>query len=825
MATVQLGAKAVGSTVKLRESGVLTEFYVAKHDYESELNGPGRTLLVRKDCYDQRKWRSSNVNAYANSTIDSWLNSTYKNLLDADIRAAMGTTKIYYTPGNGDTSKATLERSVFLSSATELGQTHQYLNAEGTALEIANTLKIAHLNGSAAFQCTRSPCTNSTTDAWQLGSDGSIVNRNCTDTAGSRPAFTLPATLSVRDDGYVFVPGTSTTLGSKAVGSIVSLKINGALRDFIVVQQGKPSSLYDDSCDGTWLLTKDIHEKNSWRSNGDSNDYANSNIHSYLNSTWLNLIDANIREQIKQVKIPYRPGSGASGTVNSGADGLSCKIFLLSAIEVGITYRNSNKSLPGEGERLTFFNNSSYGSDKIATYNGAATRWWLRTPQLSSEGNSAYYLNEDGYIESYTTGNSLGNRPAMILPANLVVSDDGTVRGNTAPTTPASITIPDSVQGGTSIQVSWSAASDAENNLEGYIVERSTDGGGTWVQVYQGTSTSTTNTVPAGSETVMYRVKAYDSEGLYSTYRNSAQVSVFNNAVPSAPGGITIPEEVLGGGSLTVTWTASTDPDNNLEGYELERQVDGGEWTQVYKGPNMSFTDTITRGWTSVNYRVRAYDAYNAASGYAMGTAREVDNNRAPAITCGTESGSDLGTKDAGFSITYSAGDEDGDAVTVTEEIDGAAQRTFTATPGETYTFQVTGETFMKVLNGDHALTITASDGQAAAVHKLTFTKSVTAASVTLSEPMEADGKITICVLAVAGDIPADAQYSVKVTNNANDTAPVWEDCTTEVKNGGNHVFENETAENGFAFNFKVEVERGASGIGGYISSVQGGFQ
>ena len=65
----------------------------------------------------------------------------------------------------------------------------------------------------------------------------------------------------------------------------------------------------------------------------------------------------------------------------------------------------------------------------------------------------------------------------------------------------------------------------------------------------------------------------------------------------------------------------------------------------------------------------------------------------------------------------------------------------------------------------------------------------------------------------------------MKVTNNANDTAPAWEDCTAEVKNGGNHVFTNETAANGFAFNFKVEVERGASGIGGYISSVQGGFQ
>lgn len=90
---------------------------------------------------------------------------------------------------------------------------------------------------------------------------------------------------------------------------------------------------------------------------------------------------------------------------------------------------------------------------------------------------------------------------------------------------------------------------------------------------------------------------------------------------------------------------------------------------------------------------------------------------------------------------------------------------------------------------------------------------------------MEADAAITICVLSVAGFIPADANYTVEVTNNAKDDAPVWEDCTAEVKAGANHVFTNTTAANGFAFNFKVEVERGTSGTGGYITSVQGGFQ
>lgn len=81
MATTTLGNKAVGSIIQLKENGKLVSFYVAKHNYENSLNGMGRTLVVRKDCYDTRQWHSSNVNAYASSAIDSWLNGTYKTCL------------------------------------------------------------------------------------------------------------------------------------------------------------------------------------------------------------------------------------------------------------------------------------------------------------------------------------------------------------------------------------------------------------------------------------------------------------------------------------------------------------------------------------------------------------------------------------------------------------------------------------------------------------------------------------------------------------------------------------------------------------------------
>ena len=196
---------AEGSLIKINEKGSPVEFYVAKHDYESGLNGSGRTLVVRKDCYDKRQWNSSDVNAYASSTIDSWLNGTYKNLLDADIRGVIGTTKIKYTPGNGKNTVGPLERAIFLLSATELNRTASWFNVEGTALEIASSLQIAYMNGSAVVQWTRSPNLDLTSRAVCLYANGSVYYRSCTNTHGSRPAFTLPSTVKVLDDGSVVV--------------------------------------------------------------------------------------------------------------------------------------------------------------------------------------------------------------------------------------------------------------------------------------------------------------------------------------------------------------------------------------------------------------------------------------------------------------------------------------------------------------------------------------------------------------------------------------------------------------------------------------------
>lgn len=614
-------------------------------------------------------------------------------------------------------------------------------------------------------------------------------------------------------------------LGAKAVGSIVKIKVNGAAKDFIIVHQGKPSSVYDDSCNGTWLLMKDIYEKRQWNSSN-TNDYANSTIHSYLNSTFLNLLEPNIKRAIKQVKLPYRKGSGSSETVTSGSNGLSAKIFLLSAAETSF----SHAYMPsGEGTELAYFKgcaDDSSDSKRVAYFGRFADFWWLRSPSCSGYSNYALYVGSDGGLDDYLSPSSYGIRPAFVLPSTLLVSDDGTVSTNTAPSTPWNISVPSSIMGGTNISISWAKSSDDESNLSGYKVERSTNGGWSWSQIYQGTATSTTDNIAFGTTSVMYRVKAYDTDGLESGWRTSSRVTVVNNNAPSAPPSIAVPKDVKGGSTLVISWTAASDSDGNLSGYILERSTDGGSaYTQVYKGNALTYTDTIANGWSTVMYRVKAYDTGGMESGYTTSAIRTVRYNVAPAINA---SSTNLGEKNVPFDFTYTVTDADGDTLTVTEKLDGKTTNTRTGlASGTALTFEQasTADGFLRILNGSHTIKITANDGKESTSLNATFTKSVTSASVTLTTPLAVDGDITVAILQVSGSIPNDAAFKTEATNNALDDSPVWQDVTAEVRKGTNIVFENQTASAGAAFNFRISVERGASGEGGYIDSVSGAFQ
>ena len=216
-------------------------------------------------------------------------------------------------------------------------------------------------------------------------------------------------------------------LGTKAVGSIVKLKVGGAAKEFIVVHQGLPSSMYDASCNGTWLLMKDIYENRQWH-NSDVNKYETSDINTYLNGPFFNLFDSNIQGIIKQVKIPYRKNGGSGGVDQSGVNGLSAKIFLLSGYEVGWT-TSDNSFFPQDGAKLDYFESgtdTSANNKRIAYLNGSAAYWWLRSPSTNTT-NAVWRVLSSGNYRSLGPPSSIGIRPALVLPSDALVDDSGNV--------------------------------------------------------------------------------------------------------------------------------------------------------------------------------------------------------------------------------------------------------------------------------------------------------------------------------------------------------------------------------------------------------------
>ena len=306
-----------------------------------------------------------------------------------------------------------------------------------------------------------------------------------------------------------------------------------------------------------------------------------------------------------------------------------------------------------------------------------------------------------------------------------------------------------------------------------------------------------------------------DSDGCYTVIYNQA---------PTAPSSITVPSEVLGGENLSISWAASTDPDGNLSGYVLERKVGSGTWAQIYKGSSRSYTDAITYGWTSVQYRVKAYDAAGAESAYTTSATRTVTNNRPPVIS-GTDGA--LGSfSTAAPSYEYTVTDADGHQVDVVEMLDGVTLRSYTVTLGHTNTLTIGSEAWLKVVNGSHTLKIVATDAKDASVTRtLTFTKAVTSVEFEQTLAMEADAMPTKALVNIQGNFPAGCTLQVWICNNGNDATPTWEDITQKVRAGQKHYFTNKT-KTAAAWGVKVKAKllRGSATETCYIQSIGGNF-
>lgn len=211
---------------------------------------------------------------------------------------------------------------------------------------------------------------------------------------------------------------------SLAVGSTVKLMEGGTAVEYLVVNQGIPSNsnLYDSSCDGTWLLRKDIHSNRQWAYSND-NVYTRSAINTWLNGTFFNTLGSAEQAAVKQVKIPYCTGGGDT-TINSGANGLSVKAFLLGVYEVGWT--TSDYSLFNvDGAKLEYFisgTGTAADNKRTAKLNGRDQQWMTRTPVGDSNG-AEFVVTSSGRYDTGLSKTSDGVRPALVLPSTALFDE------------------------------------------------------------------------------------------------------------------------------------------------------------------------------------------------------------------------------------------------------------------------------------------------------------------------------------------------------------------------------------------------------------------
>lgn len=296
------------------------------------------------------------------------------------------------------------------------------------------------------------------------------------------------------------------------------------------------------------------------------------------------------------------------------------------------------------------------------------------------------------------------------------------------------------------------------------------------------------------------------------------------NQAPSAPPSITAPSSCYSGQNINISCAQATDPDGDALTYIFERSSNSGSYTQVQSSAARTFTEMVSTSWNTLRYRVKARDSFGNESAYTTSPAIAVIHNQPPAIS---GSNANLGTKEEGFTYSYSVTDPDGDTVTVVEAVDGKTLKTHTPTLGQTYNAAVAGNAFTALTNAAHTLTITATDTAGnVSVRTLTFTKAVNSFVVTLADPLEATAQPKRANITVTRDIPAGGSFKVEATNNPFDPSPAWEDCTNAVLAGLAHVFENtENSALQFGLNVRVTVQRGEAISPCWISGIGGNFE
>ncbi|MDY3922768.1 MAG: hypothetical protein SOZ22_00260 [Ezakiella sp.] len=218
-------------------------------------------------------------------------------------------------------------------------------------------------------------------------------------------------------------------------------------------------------------------------------------------------------------------------------------------------------------------------------------------------------------------------------------------------------------------------------------------------------------------------------ESCQTSCESSCQTGAQTNTAPTTPATISVPNEIKGGDTIIIQWGTSTD--SNLSGYILQKKTDSGTWSQIYKGSQRSFSDTVAVGTSTVQYRVKAYDSFGAESGYKTSNIITIVNNSAPVIS-GKDT--DLGGKKAPFGINVSVNDKESDSIDLVAKLNGSTIKTITnAKLNTNYLINISEEYFNNLtLNARNEIEISATDGKATSYRRYYFTRVNSAPVITL---------------------------------------------------------------------------------------------
>lgn len=351
------------------------------------------------------------------------------------------------------------------------------------------------------------------------------------------------------------------------VGSIVKIKENGVAQNYIIVNQGLPSSIYDSSCNGTWLLKQNYWSNSTWNPWGDtSNDFQNNSPFQLLNNNFLNVLDSNIKSTILNVKIPYKPYYNSS--VSTGSNGYSCKAFLLSGYEMGITTiinqsGEGSNPLPQDGAILSYFQGTSPSSSDEKRAIGKD--YWTRS--LGSNTSNVFIVTSPGGV--YTRTADLGSyiRPALVMPSDILVDSSNNITSYSIPAVSFS-SVPSLGMVNQTITIKWSSISVSGFTIN-YQLQRNVNNGG-WQNVGSPSSqTSYTDTAQSGWTQVQYQV-APVVEGVAGDYTQSSIIPVSDPAVLVISGS----DGNLGTLTSNVPYTVSSNTGNQIS---LTRTVNGAQ--------------------------------------------------------------------------------------------------------------------------------------------------------------------------------------------------------------------------------------------------------